>query len=64
MEVRELLDLYKYDGEGTPIVRGSALCALEDREPEIGAKAIVELMNQVRPLLPHVTVTPRVTATP
>jgi elongation factor Tu len=38
MEIRELLEKYDFDAEGTPIVRGSALCALEGREPEIGAK--------------------------
>ncbi len=47
MEVRELLEKYEYDAEGTPIVRGSALCAIEDRDPEIGKEAILKLMEEV-----------------
>jgi elongation factor Tu len=52
MEIRELLEKYDFDAEGTPIVRGSALCALEGREPEIGAKAILELMEAVDSHIP------------
>lgn len=44
MEMRELLGQYGFDGEGTPIVMGSALAALEGRDPERGAKKIEELM--------------------
>merc|ERR1740127_226981 len=45
MEVRELLDFYEFPGDDTPIVRGSALCALEDREDEtLGKSAVQELM--------------------
>jgi len=47
MEIRELLCLYKYDGDEVPIVRGSALCALEEREDAIGKDAVIELMKQV-----------------
>ena len=36
MEVRELLDSYQFPGDDIPVVKGSALCALEDREPAIG----------------------------
>lgn len=38
--MRELLTLYKYDGEKTPFVRGSALCALEGKNDELGKNAI------------------------
>ena len=44
MEMRELLSTYGYDGEGTPIVMGSALAALEGRDDERGVKKIEELM--------------------
>ena len=47
MEVRELLDFYDFDGDATPIVRGSALAAAEGTNPELGEKAILELMNTV-----------------
>jgi elongation factor Tu len=36
MEVRELLSSYEFPGDDIPIVKGSALAALEDRDPEIG----------------------------
>ncbi|KAL7425123.1 translation elongation factor Tu [Cryptotrichosporon argae] len=45
MEMRELLGQYGYDGEATPIVMGTALAALEGRDPERGAKKIQELMD-------------------
>merc|ERR1719276_549965 len=44
MEVRELLDFYEFDGDETPIIRGSALAAAEGRDDEIGADKIMELM--------------------
>jgi elongation factor Tu len=47
MEVRELLGKYSFDSENTPIVRGSALCALEGKQPEIGAQSIINLMKAV-----------------
>ncbi|KAI8072453.1 elongation factor Tu [Gongronella butleri] len=47
MEMRDLLTEYGFDGEATPIVKGSALAALEGRDPEIGEKAIMELMDAV-----------------
>jgi len=52
MEVRELLSMYKYDGEETPITRGSALCALEGREHTIGRDAILELMKTCDEYIP------------
>ncbi len=44
MEVRELLSHYEYDGEKTPFIKGSALCALNGTEPELGEKAIEKLI--------------------
>jgi elongation factor Tu len=45
MEVRELLDSYEFDGDGTPVVKGSALQALEGQEA--AEAAILELMGEV-----------------
>ena len=45
MEVKELLQKYEYDPEKTKFVRGSALCAMNDSEPEIGEKKIMELLD-------------------
>ena len=47
MEVRELLDFYGFDGDNTPIVRGSALAAAEGTNDELGLNAILELMATV-----------------
>jgi elongation factor Tu len=44
MEVRELLNTYEYDGDNTVFVKGSALCALNGTEPELGEKAIEKLV--------------------
>ena len=52
MEVRELLDEYEFDGDGTPIVIGSALKALEDPNSEWGDK-ILELMEAVDDYIPE-----------
>ena len=46
MEVRELLSSYQFPGDDIPIVRGSALMALEGKEPKLGHEAILELMTQ------------------
>jgi len=51
MEIRELLGEMGFS-EDTPIVKGSALCALEDRNPELGVKAIEELMEVVDTTVP------------
>lgn len=47
MEVRDLLNQYKFPGDDIPIIRGSALSALEGKNPEIGKEAIVKLMEAV-----------------
>ena len=45
MEMRDLLSTYNFDGEGTPIIMGSALAALEGRDNAVGEDKIVELMK-------------------
>ncbi|XP_018582803.2 elongation factor Tu, mitochondrial [Scleropages formosus] len=52
MEIRELLTEFGYDGENTPVVTGSALCALENRNPEMGAKAVLKLLEVVDNYVP------------
>jgi elongation factor Tu len=52
MEMRELLSSYGFDGDETPIIMGSALCALEGRQPEIGAQKIDELLEAVDTWIP------------
>ncbi|WP_420406296.1 elongation factor Tu [Nisaea sp.] len=53
LEVRELLSSYDFPGDDIPIVKGSALAALEDSNEEIGKKAILELMEQVDAYIPQ-----------
>ncbi|MDA7755789.1 elongation factor Tu [Candidatus Pelagibacter sp.] len=52
-EIRELLTSYKYPGEKTPIVKGSALAAVEGRDEEIGKNSILELMKAVDEFIPQ-----------
>ncbi len=52
MEVRELLDSYEFPGDDIPVVKGSALCALEDREESIGKEAVLKLMDEVDQYIP------------
>jgi len=52
MELRELLNFYKYPGDDIPIVRGSALCALNGEREDIGKNAIMELMKAVDDYIP------------
>jgi elongation factor Tu len=52
MEVRELLDTYKFPGDDTPIVAGSALEALEGTDSELGKPKILELMNIIDEYIP------------
>ena len=44
MEMRDLLATYNFDGENTPIVMGSALAALDGRDPEVGSEKIQQLV--------------------
>jgi elongation factor Tu len=52
MEVRELLSSYEYPGDDIPVVKGSALAALEDSDKKIGEDAIRELMAAVDAYIP------------
>jgi elongation factor Tu len=52
MEVRELLDSYEFPGDDTPVIRGSALKALEGDTSPIGTPAILELMAAVDAYIP------------
>ena len=52
MEVRELLESYEFPGDDIPVVKGSALCALEDREESIGKEAVLKLMDEVDSYIP------------
>jgi len=53
MELRELLDKYEYPGDDTPIIKGSALRALENPEDEEASKCIWELMDAVDSYVPE-----------
>jgi elongation factor Tu len=53
LEVRELLSKYEFPGDDIPIIRGSALCALEDKNPELGAQAVLKLMEAVDAYIPQ-----------
>jgi elongation factor Tu len=52
MEVRDLLSSYNFPGDEIPIIKGSALAAVEGRDPEIGENAIIELMKAVDEYIP------------
>lgn len=52
LEMRQLLSDYKFPGDDIPIIKGSALSALQDKEPSIGRDKIVELMNAVDSYIP------------
>ena len=52
-EIRELLTSYKYPGDKTPIIKGSALAAVEKRDDEIGKNSIMELMKAVDEFIPQ-----------
>jgi elongation factor Tu len=53
MEVRELLTKYGFPGDDVPVIKGSALAALEGRDPAIGEDAIRALMNAVDEYIPQ-----------
>jgi len=52
LELRELLSKYGFPGDDIPIIKGSALAAMEDRNPEIGEERILELMQAVDDFIP------------
>ena len=53
MEIRELLTSYEFPGDTTPIIKGSALAAVEGRDDEIGKNSILELMKAVDEHIPQ-----------
>jgi elongation factor Tu len=53
LELRELLSSYQFPGDEIPIIKGSALCALEDRDPDLGEKSIMALMDAVDAYIPQ-----------
>jgi elongation factor Tu len=53
MEIRELLTSYEFPGDTIPIIKGSALAALEGKDEEIGKNSILELMKAVDESIPQ-----------
>jgi len=53
LEVRELLSSYQFPGDDIPIIHGSAVCALNDTQPELGEQAILKLMEAVDAYIPQ-----------
>ncbi|WP_106638737.1 elongation factor Tu [Allosphingosinicella vermicomposti] len=53
LEIRELLSSYDFPGDDIPVIKGSALAALEDSNEEIGKKAVLELMAAVDSYIPQ-----------
>ena len=55
VEIRELLSKYDFPGDDIPIVKGSALAAVEDRDENIGKNSIIELMSKIDEYIPAPT---------
>jgi elongation factor Tu len=53
LEIRELLSSYEFPGDDIPIIKGSALAALEDSDTTIGRDAVLELMRNVDSYIPQ-----------
>ena len=53
LEIRELLSKYEFPGDDIPIIKGSAVAALEGKTPEIGQEAVLELMKAVDAYIPQ-----------
>jgi len=53
LEMRELLSKYEFDGDNTPIVRGSALKAMQGDQSEVGAGSIMKLMEAIDSFIPE-----------
>src|SRR5713101_2822543 len=53
LEVRELLTSYEFPGDKIPVIRGSALMALEGKEPKLGHDSVLELMTAVDEFIPQ-----------
>ncbi|XP_074427658.1 elongation factor Tu, mitochondrial, partial [Larus michahellis] len=52
LEVRELLSEFGFDGERTPVIVGSALCALQGRDPELGLNSVLKLLEAIDTHIP------------
>ena len=52
MEVRELMTEMGFDGDEVPVIKGSALCAVEEKSPELGRESIIKLMDAVDTNIP------------
>jgi len=53
LEVRELLSSYQFPGDTVPVIRGSALMALEGKQPELGHQSIIDLMAAIDANIPQ-----------
>merc|ERR1711997_592682 len=53
MEIRELLTEMGFNGDEVPVIKGSALCTVEDKNPELGKNSIIELMDAVDSNIPE-----------
>ncbi|MEK6638751.1 MAG: elongation factor Tu [Pseudomonadota bacterium] len=53
MEIRELLSKYDFDGDNIPVIQGSATCALNDSNAELGREAVLKLMAAVDSWIPQ-----------
>ena len=53
LEVRELLSSYQFPGDDIPVISGSALSALEEKDPKLGKEAVLALMNAVDEYIPQ-----------
>jgi len=53
LEIRELLSLYDFPGDTIPIIKGSALFALEDKNSSVGRDSVIELMKEVDNYIPQ-----------
>ncbi len=53
--MRETLYEFGFDGDNTPIVKGSALCALEDKNPSLGQEKVLELLDEIDRWIPTPT---------
>lgn len=48
----QLVSKYGFNGDEIPVIMGSALCTLEDRNPELGEQSIIKLMDAVDKFIP------------
>src|ERR1700712_3322024 len=53
LEIRELLSKYDFDGDNIPVIQGSAVCALDGKQDEIGHDAVLKLMEAVDSWIPQ-----------